>query len=304
MKVNLKNSTTSAQNNAMSVETKVIEQNSLENIDWTGTPWRERTFSHPERTITIGTSCSGIGAPEQALRQLGLNSRIMFAGDIDKNVKKSYFANYDISEEDWHNDLFQFDATKYKGKISIFIAGICCQTFSKSGKQKGVKDKTRGQLFKAFTRVIRECEPEIWIMENVDNMLTLHKGEDWNEIKAEFDTLGYDIHYQVLNAVDYNLPQNRNRLFCIGFKRKTDFLFPAPVELDKSVYDLLEDTTPCLRQLTPRETLRLQGFSDDFKIVVPKTSAYKQAGNSIAVDVLKAIFRQMDITRYGFQQHA
>ena len=300
MTTNYQNSTTSAKNNSENVENNVINQNTPENIDRTGTLWRKRTFSHPERTITIGTSCSGIGAPEQALRQLGLNTKIMFAGDIDKNVKKSYFANYEISEEDWHNDLFQFDATKYKGRITLFMAGICCQTFSKAGKLDGVNDETRGQLFKAFTRVIRECEPEIWIMENVDNMLTCHNGEDWKTIKAEFDTLGYDIHYQVLNAYDYGVPQNRNRLFCIGFKNKTDFLFPAPVGLNKCIYDVLDDKTPGLRQLTPREALRLQGFSEDFKIVVPKTYAYKQAGNSIAVPVLKAIFQQMDITKYGF----
>lgn len=286
-------------NNTKSASKNVINQNSRENIDWNGILWRNRNFSHPERTIAIGTSCSGIGAPEQALRQLGLNTKIMFAGDIDKNVKKSYFANYDITEEQWHNDLFKFDATKFKGKIDLFMAGICCQTFSRAGKMKGVEDETRGQLFKAFTRVIRECEPKIWIMENVDNMLTCHNGEDWKIIKAEFDTLGYDIHYQVLNACDYDIPQNRRRLFVIGFKHATDFLFPAPVELSKRVYDFLEDTTPCLRQLTPREALRLQGFGDDFKIVVSKSSAYKQAGNSIAVPVLKAIFQQMDITQYG-----
>ena len=238
MKAPIHNSTKSANKN-------VINQNSRENIDWNGILWRNRNFSHPERTIAIGTSCSGIGAPEQALRQLGLNTKIMFAGDIDKNVKKSYFANYDITEEQWHNDLFKFDATKFKGKIDLFMAGICCQTFSRAGKMKGVEDETRGQLFKAFTRVIRECEPKIWIMENVDNMLTCHNGEDWKIIKAEFDTLGYDIHYQVLNACDYDIPQNRRRLFVIGFKHATDFLFPAPVELSKRVYDFLEDTTPC-----------------------------------------------------------
>ena len=89
MATNNQNSTKSAKNNSENVENKTINQNTPENIDRTGTLWKERTFSHPERTITIGTSCSGIGAPEQALRQLGLNTKIMFAGDIDKNVKKS-----------------------------------------------------------------------------------------------------------------------------------------------------------------------------------------------------------------------
>ncbi len=276
-------------------------QNTVNNIDWTGTPWRERKFSHPERTITIGTSCSGIGAIEQAISQLGLKNEIVFAGDIDKNVKKSYFANYPIKEEQWHTDMFKFDATPYKGKISIFMAGICCQTFSKAGKRAGVKDEKRGGLFKAFTRIVRECEPNIWVLENVDNMLTSNDGRDWETIKKALDSLGYDIHYQVLDSRDYGIPQRRQRLFVIGFKEKTDFLFPAPIKLEKTVYDILDDKKGgVMRKITPTEALRLQGFPEDFKIAVGKTAIYRQIGNSITVDVLKAIFQQMDITKYGF----
>ena len=137
-------------------QNNVLNQNTVENIDWDGTLWRDRVFSHPERTITIGTSCSGIGDPEQALRQLGLNSKILFAGDIDPNVKKSYIANYDITEEQWHNDMFKFDATPFKGKLTLFVSGICCQTFSKAGGLAGVKDKKRGCLYTAFSRIVRE----------------------------------------------------------------------------------------------------------------------------------------------------
>ena len=278
----------------------ILKQNSFDNIDWEGTPWRERVFSHPERTITIGTSCSGIGAPEQALRQLGLKHEILFAGDIDKNVKKSYFANYDIKEGQWHTDMFKFDATPYKGKLTLFIAGICCQTFSRAGKLKGIEDEKRGGLFKAFCRIVRECEPKVWIIENVGNMLTSNKGKDWSKIKSELDRLGYDIHYQVLNAKNYGVPQDRERLFVVGFKEATEFLFPCPLKSNTCFYDILEDTTPCQRKITPREALRLQGFPDDFKIAVNKTYVYKQAGNSIPVPFLKALFQQMDITKFGF----
>lgn len=275
------------------------KQNSIENIDWNGSPWKERYFSHPEHVITIGTTCSGIAAPEQALKQLGLNYQILFAGDCAKNVKRSYFANYDIKEEQWHWDMRTFDATPYKGKIGIFVSGICCIPFSKAGKLKGTEDALHGDLFKHFCRIVRECEPKVWIIENVGNMLTSNKGADWKRIKTELDTLGYDIHYQVLNSKDYGAPQDRVRLFVIGFKERTDFLYPAPIQQDKCIYDILEDKAIGIRALTPRETLRIQGFEDDFKIVVPKSSAYKQAGNSIPVPLLKAIFQQMDITKYG-----
>jgi DNA (cytosine-5)-methyltransferase 1 len=284
------------------MDTKNIQQNTSSNIDWNGTPWTDRTFSHPERTITILTSCSGIGAPEQSLELLGLKTKILGAGDIDANVKKSYFENYDIREEQWHNDMFKLNATPFKGKTSLFFAGICCQTFSRAGKCAGTSDETRGQLFKAFTRIVRECEPKIFLLENVDNMLTLHNGEDWKEIKSALDELGYDIYYQVLNGTDYGIPQNRPRLFVIGFREKTDFLFPRPIPLTRNIRDFLDDKTPGVRQLTMREALRFQGFPESFKISknVSKTYIYKQAGNSICVDVLKAIWRQMDITKYGF----
>ena len=288
--------------NSTSVYNQETIQNTPQNIDWEGTPWMERKPSHPERIITIGTSCSGIGAPEQALQQLGLKTKIMFAGDIDSNVKKSYFANYPITEEQWHDDLRTFDASPYKDKISVLICGVCCQPFSKASKNpKGTEDEERGNLANNMRDVIRACQPKVWIMENVDNMLSCGKGKHWKKIKRWFDETGYDIHYQVLNALDYGLPQNRNRLFVIGFKEPNpDFKFPAPVELNKCVRDYLIDTTPAFRRLYPREALNLQGFSEDFKMEVPDYAIYHQAGNSIAVPVLKAIFSQIDLTKYGF----
>ncbi|MCH5234811.1 MAG: DNA (cytosine-5-)-methyltransferase [Muribaculaceae bacterium] len=287
------------------VSNSVIAQNSPQNIDWDGTPWIERKPSCLDKVVTIGTSCSGIGAPEQALialqKEVGLKYEIKFAGDIDRNVKKSYFANYDITEDRWHDDLRTFNAAPYKDEISILICGVCCQPFSKAGKLEGTEDEEKGNLAKSMCEVIKTCQPKIWMMENVDNMLTCGEGKHWKIIKGWFDETGYDIHYQVLNALDYGVPQNRNRLFVVGFKEPNpDFKFPAPIKLDKCIRDILEDKTPAYRRLTPREALRLQGFSDDFKIVVPDYAAYHQAGNSIAVPVLKAIFSQMDITKYGF----
>ena len=78
-------------------------QNTKDNICESGIDWRDMVFSHPERTIRLGTSFSGIGAIEHAFQRLGLKCQIMFAGDIDSNCKKSYFANYPISEEQWHS---------------------------------------------------------------------------------------------------------------------------------------------------------------------------------------------------------
>lgn len=85
-------------------------QNTPSNIDTQGKLWVDREFSHPERTIRLATSFSGIGAIEYAFKRLGLNSEIVFAGDIEPNCKKTYFANYAIKDELWHTDIKDFNA--------------------------------------------------------------------------------------------------------------------------------------------------------------------------------------------------
>ena len=94
-------------------------QNTQQNIDFNGPSWVNRQFSHPERTIRLGTSFSGIGAIEYAFKRLGLNSRIMFAGDIDANCKKTYFANYDIEEASGVET-----SANYLGNMTLKAAGI------------------------------------------------------------------------------------------------------------------------------------------------------------------------------------
>lgn len=379
-----------------------ITQNTPSNIDWSGKSWTQRIFSHPERTVRLATSFSGIGAIEYAFKRLGLKSKIIFAGDIDANCKKTYFANYDISESQWHNDIHDFNAEGYKGKVDLFVGGAPCQAFSIVGEQRGFDD-TRGTLFREFARIVKECQPKVFIFENVQGLFKHDGGRTWNVIYNTFsDYCGYDVHFQLLNARDYGIPQTRERLYCVGFRKQTRFKYPAPIPLSYRMYDFLEDCTESrfvapdgkkkilsadeehrldllagrkeelfndfvfsinevddkyylsekvgkyvlcpgtktfktpiktdldiarpllqsmhkmhragidnyvtynkgkgidgLRKLTPRECLRLMGFKDDFKIVVTNTSAYMQAGNSIVVDVLIALLKQLDITKYG-----
>lgn len=382
-----------------------ILQNSKDNIDWDGLSWVDKKFSHPERTIRLATSFSGIGAIEYALKRLKVKTQIVFAGDINKNCKTAYFANYDITEERWHTDIHEFDATPYKGKVDLFVGGAPCQAFSIVGEQRGFED-TRGTLFREFARVVKECQPKVFIFENVQGLFKHDQGRTWEIIRKTFeDYCGYDIHYQLLNARDYGIPQTRERLYCIGFKKKTNFKYPAPIELKYKMYDFLEDYIKCrfysqetnakylcnddvrledfkagkcpetfndfvfpakeiedkyylsekvakyvlasgtktfktstktdldiarpllqsmhkmhragvdnyvtfrkdkgingIRKLTPRECHRLMGFRDDFNIAVANTAAYMQAGNSIVVDVLMAILKQLDITKYGINE--
>ena len=130
-------------------------QNTQANLDLQGESWVDREFSYPNRTIRLATSFSGIGAIEYAFKRLNLNVEIVFAGDIDANCKKAYFANYKISEEQWHTDIHNLDARPYKGKVDLFVGGAPCQAFSIVGEQRGFYD-IRGTLFREFARVVKE----------------------------------------------------------------------------------------------------------------------------------------------------
>ena len=385
--------------------------------------WVRNKFENKNATIRVGTLFSGIGAIEHALERLKLKTEIVFAGDIDPFVKKAYFGNYDISEKSWHDDVQDFSAKKYKYKVDLLVGGSPCQSFSMAGKRGGMED-TRGTLFYDFARVIKECKPKIFIFENVRGLLNHDKGNTWKVIQDVFNELGYSINTKILNSCDYGIPQSRNRIFVVGFRKKnTNFLFPKPIKLQKNMQDFLEDhidskyflgekgvkfvtkiknqnkhytqingeialcqkanqqtnwhgdfvfedvekklkydefifdvnevdkkyylsktvkdyvlksgtknykaapgTDPeiartllqsmhkmhrsgvdnyvthhkgRIRRLTPRECLRLMGFRDSFKIVISDTQTYRQAGNSIVVDVLIALLKQIDITKYG-----
>lgn len=218
-------------------------QNTKENIDFDGLSWVEREFSHPNRKVRLGTSFSGIGAIEYALKRLGVKTEIVFAGDINKNCKTAYFANYPIKEEQWHTDIHDFDATPYRDKVDLFVGGAPCQAFSIVGEQRGFED-TRGTLFREFARVVKECQPKVFIFENVQGLFKHDNGRTWEVIRRTFEEYcGYDVHYQLLNARNYGVPQTRERLYCIGFKNKTSFKYPAPIELKYRMYDFMEDYT-------------------------------------------------------------
>ena len=382
--------------------------------------WRDKVFSKPNKKIKLATVFSGIGAIEHALCRLNLNHEIIFACDNDPFVKKSYMENYNIGPNKWFDDVSNIKSKQFKNKIDLFVGGSPCQSFSMVGKRAGLED-TRGTLFYDFARIIDEAQPRVFIFENVKGLLNHDKGKTWAVIQDVFNSLNYKICSKVLNSKHFGIPQNRNRLFVIGFKnKKTKFEFPSRIPLNSTMQDFLEDVTDSkyylkdkgvkfvtskknqdksytqingdialcqkanqqfnwhgdfvfeknlkfdeqifkirhvekkyylsekvsnyvlkqgtknfqtnstqtdlevarpllqsmhkmhragvdnyvthsgkIRKLTPRECHRLMGFRDDFKVVVSDTQAYRQAGNSIVVDVLIALLKQIDITKHA-----
>jgi len=116
-----------------------------------------------------------------------------------------------------------------KSEVSLIVGGPSCQPFSRSneGKRKGTKD-ARGQMIFEFARIVDEIKPKAFLMENVVGLLSSNKGKDFTQLIKTFKKSGYNIFYQVLNAVNYGVPQKRKRLFVAGFKKQVDFSFPSP----------------------------------------------------------------------------
>lgn len=344
----------------------------------------------------------------------------LYAGLEKRNkVKQSYMANYELSDEHFHWNVAFLNGKQYENKVDLFVGGSPCQSFSLVGKQRGLDD-TRGTLFYEYARLIDEIKPKIFIYENVRAVLSHDNGNTWKKMQEVFDELGYKIYPDVMNAKNYGIPQNRERIFVVGFREdiapKDGFSFPLAIPLKRTMKEFLIDNAPggyflpkkgvefvtseknltkkftqidgeiqlCqkknqqfnwhgdfvfqsesdaeandiedlekyylsekvkkyvlasgtknfyskpeidldiarpllttmhkmhragvdnyvttqgrLRKLTPRECLRLMGFSDNFKIVVSDTAMYQQAGNSIVVDVLIALLKQIEIERYG-----
>jgi DNA (cytosine-5)-methyltransferase 1 len=186
---------------------------------------------------------SGIGAIEYAFKRVKLATEIIFASDIDKFAKQSYFANYKVEEENWYDNVQDIKGKKYKGKVDLLVGGSPCQSFSMVGKRKGFED-TRGTLFYEFARVVKESQPKVFIFENVKGLINHDSGNTFETIKATFDELGYKYFYQVLNSKNYGVPQHRERIFVIGFKdKKVKFEFPKPIKLEYKMQDFLEDYT-------------------------------------------------------------
>ena len=187
--------------------------------------------------LTIGTDFSGIGAPEQALKKLGIEYKSVFACDIDKYAKQSFLVNYNT--ENWYDDITKRDHTKTP-YCDLYVAGFPCQAFSVAGKRKGFND-TRGTLFFDLFQYIKLQRPKYFILENVKGLVRHDKGNTFKVIMDSLESLNYTIYHKVLNTKDYGIPQNRERIFIVGFSDTHTFEWPDPIELKLKIEDLLQD---------------------------------------------------------------
>jgi DNA-cytosine methyltransferase len=202
--------------------------------------------------MKIGTFFSGIGSPEQALINLGIDHDIEFACEIDKYARETYLKNF--TPNNMYKDITTLDM-KTLPPVDLLVFGFPCQAFSLAGRRGGFDD-TRGTLFYDALRYLREHKPRYFIAENVKGLLShdnsktfrtiidcIAKTENYQFSMMPFDNLGYHIHYKVLNTRDFGVPQNRERIFIIGIRDDEDnnFNFPAATHLKLKLKDILEE---------------------------------------------------------------
>lgn len=161
---------------------------------------------------------SGIGGFRAGLEKAGHTC----VGHIERDVyaRKSYSAIYDIKENEYdRKDITEIeDFTELRGKVDLLCGGFPCQSFSIAGRRKGFDD-VRGTMFFYLAKIIEQAKPPFLLFENVKGLLSHDKGETFKTIITCLDDLGYDVEWQLLNSKNFGVPQNRERVYIIGYLR-------------------------------------------------------------------------------------
>lgn len=308
---------------------------------------RVEIVSYKKTQTTFIDLFAGIGGIRIPFDELGFEC--VFSSEWDKAAQKSYEANFG---ETPCGDITQIPASQIPPH-QILLAGFPCQAFSIMGKMNGFND-TRGTMFFEIERILKHHKTPIILLENVKQLITHDNGRTFKIILEKLKSLGYFIKYQVLNALDFGLPQKRERVIIVGFLDETKFdkfkfdfvkkkynlqsILQSDDEIEKSLFvsekirlKRLESTKnkqifypsvwhenkggnisvldySCalrsgasynyllingIRRPSARELLRLQGFPENYKIVVSQQELRKQTGNSVAVPVIREVAKKI-----------
>ncbi|MDR3345654.1 MAG: DNA (cytosine-5-)-methyltransferase [Campylobacteraceae bacterium] len=298
---------------------------------------------------------AGIGGIRLGFEHVG--GQCVFSSEWDEQAAKTYEANFG---ERPAGDITKI-ASDNIPDFDMLLGGFPCQPFSIIGDKAGFNHETQGTLFFEIERILCDKRPKAFMLENVRNLTVHDGGKTFNVIINHLKALGYNVYSKVLNALDFGVPQKRERIIICGFIDDVNFTFPCPVPKQErlSIADILENendldaalwvrdnikqsrfermktipTRPYIthenvggmvtphyyscalragassnyilvnneRRPSAREMLRLQGFPDTFKVVVPYSGIKKQTGNSVAVPVIKAVAEKMLIALKNYE---
>jgi len=180
--------------------------------------------------------------------------RCVFSSEWDKQACETYKTNFG---EMPHGDITKV-ATSEIPDFDILLAGFPCQPFSIIGEKEGFSHATQGTLFFDIERILNDRKPPAFMLENVKNLTAHDKGRTFSIILEHLKALGYNVHYKVLNALDYGVPQKRERIIICGFKDDVDFYFPPQVPIKKrlSLIDILEPDDSLDKSLWVKDNIR------------------------------------------------
>jgi len=272
---------------------------------------------------------AGIGGFHLALHEIG--GRCVFASEWNDKCRLTYESNFKnispglFSNKSEFGERLSGDITKIAPESipdhDLLAAGFPCQPFSQAGFKLGFED-TRGTLFFNIAEILKVKSPKAFILENVRGLLNHDNGRTIQVIKNTILELGYSFNYKIIKASDFNLPQNRPRIFIVGFRNDLGinaFDFPESIPLETSMSDVfggkevnkkigftlrvggkgspINDkrnwdsylVNGIVTRITPKEGLLMQGFPENFLFPVSKNEAMKQLGNSVAIPVVKAV---------------
>ena len=201
----------------------------------------------PLRKIRLLSLFSGIGAFEKALKNLGWDLDLVGYSEIDKYASKAYSAIHEVSEDMNLWDVKTIDTSKLPKDLDLLTYGFPCQDISIAGKTKGFWNEdgsiTRSGLFFEALRIIKDTQPRVAIAENVKNLMSESFRQTYHTVVESLGAAGYNSYVQILNAKDFGIPQNRERVFIVSIRKDIDmgFEFPATRPLELRLKDLLED---------------------------------------------------------------
>lgn len=182
---------------------------------------------------------AGIGGTRLGFYKTG-KVKIVFSSEIDSHAIKTYKANFG---EVPFGDITKISASDIPDH-DILVGGFPCQAFSQAGKKLGFED-TRGTLFFEIARILKEKQPKAFLLENVKNLMLHDNGKTFAVIKSTLEELNYEVTYEVLKAKDFGVPQNRERIYIVGFNKDkvanySDFSMPIPPNIETNVGKILE----------------------------------------------------------------
>lgn len=195
--------------------------------------------------FTFADLFAGIGGMRIAFENVG--GKCVLTSEIDEQAIKTYNANFvHNANHTWVKDVTKLkpDHFTHNSKLGILLAGFPCQPYSIAGLRKGLEDDRGGEIFKSLLRILKSVQPEVFLLENVKGIRSHDNGATFEYMLKMLAKQGYTLRHETLNSMRHaNIPQNRERVFIVGFldqKIAAKFEFPEEIKLTNTIHDCLE----------------------------------------------------------------